>query len=182
LLGGEQSGHIHEIGFELYVKLLEETLQEMKGEPSGTFDVKISLGPAQISKQWIGQSSERVVAYKRLSRMRTERDLELYRLELEDRFGSMPQGDEDTKSFFQIMGIKLQAQQLAISEIAHLDGKIKFKLSPQTPIDPAKLMAWVQKRRGATFSPDGSISIPAQSAPPQHLARSILNEWAEGAN
>jgi len=182
LLGGEQSGHISEIGFELYVKLLEETLQELKGEPSGTFDVKISLGQAQISKQWIGQSSERVVAYKRLSRIRTERDLELYRLELEDRFGPMPQSDKDTKQFFQIMGIKLQAQQLAVSEIIHSEGKIRFKLSPQTPIDPAKLMAWVQHKNGATFSPDGSVSIPAQAGSAQSLARSILSEWAECVN
>ncbi|MDR2560415.1 MAG: hypothetical protein LBC63_01395, partial [Holophagales bacterium] len=71
------------------------------------------------------------------------------------------------------------AQQLAVSEIVHLEGKIKFKLSPQTPIDPAKLMAWVQHKNGATFSPDGSVSIPAPSGSAQSLARSILNEWAE---
>ena len=85
LLGGEQSGHIHDIGFELYIKLLEETLQELQGQPSGTFEVKLELGPAQLSRRWIDQAAERLVAYKRASRLRNERDLELYRLELEPR-------------------------------------------------------------------------------------------------
>jgi len=59
LLGGEQSGHIHDIGFELYVKLLEETLQELQGQPSGSFDVKLDgLAPgAQLSRRWIDQAA-----------------------------------------------------------------------------------------------------------------------------
>jgi len=178
LLGGEQSGHIHEIGFELYVKLLEETLQELKGEPSGTFDVKLELGAARLSKRWLDQSSERVVAYKRLSRIHTERDLELYRLELEDRFGPVPIDDEETERFFQIMQVKVRAQRLAISEVSYSQGRFKFKLSPQTPVDPAKLMAWVQHRKNAIFSPDGSVSLPSggtDSLLPQ--AMSILKEW-----
>ncbi|MCL1893612.1 MAG: transcription-repair coupling factor [Holophagaceae bacterium] len=180
LLGGEQSGHIHEIGFELYVKLLEETLQEIKGEPSGTFEVKLNLGTVKISKRWLDQSSERVVAYKRLSRIRTERELELYRLELEDRFGPVPNNDDDTEQFFQIMKVKIQAQRLAVSEVGYSQGKFKFKLSPQTPIDPAKLMAWVQHHKNYNFSPDGSVSIPANSDSPASFAESILKEWEAG--
>jgi transcription-repair coupling factor (superfamily II helicase) len=177
LLGGEQSGHIHEIGFELYVKLLEETLQELKGEPSGTFDVKLNLGTARISRRWLDQSSERVVAYKRMSRILNERDLELYRLELEDRFGPVPCDDEETERFFQIMQVKLLAQQLAVSEVSCSQGRFKFKLSPQTSVEPAKLMAWVQQRKNATLSPDGSVSIPApDSVNPIILAQGVLRE------
>jgi transcription-repair coupling factor (superfamily II helicase) len=177
LLGGEQSGHIHEIGFELYVKLLEETLQEMKGEPSGTFEVKLELGPARLSKRWLDLSSERVVAYKRLSHIRGERELELYRLELEDRFGSVPNDDLETERFFQTMQVKLQAQRLAISEVGCSQGKFKFKLSPQTPIDPAKLMSWVQQRKNAAFAPDGSVSFPAGAGNLVQLAGAVLGEW-----
>jgi transcription-repair coupling factor (superfamily II helicase) len=182
LLGGEQSGHIHEIGFELYVKLLEETLQELKGEPSGTFDVKLNLGTARISRRWLEQSSERVVAYKRMSRIQNERDLELYRLELEDRFGPVPNDDEETERFFQIMQGKILAQRLAVSEVSHSQGRLKFKLSPQTQVEPAKLMAWVQQRKNATFSPDGSVSIPAaDSINAIILAQDVLKEFANCA-
>jgi transcription-repair coupling factor (superfamily II helicase) len=179
LLGGEQSGHIHDIGLELYVKLLEETLQEMKGEASGTFEVKLDLGVGRLSRRWLDQSSERVVAYKRLSRIRTERDLELYRLELEDRFGTVPDDDEETKQFFKIMGVRIQAQRLAVSEVIHSQGKLRFKLSPQTPIDPARLMAWVQQRKNTVFSPDASVTlgVVAENGCPILLAKSVLKEW-----
>ena len=95
LLGGEQSGHIHDIGFELYVKLLEETLSELQGQPSSAFEVKVDgLAPgAQLGRRWIDQAAERLVAYKRISRLREEKDLELYRMDLEDRFGHVPEDD-----------------------------------------------------------------------------------------
>jgi transcription-repair coupling factor (superfamily II helicase) len=177
LLGGEQSGHIHEIGFELYVRLLEETLQEMKGEPSGTFEVKLDIGTAKLSKRWLDQSSERVVAYKRLSRITTERDLELYRLELEDRFGTVPGDDNETKLFFSIMHVRVQAQRLAISEVSAQDGKIKFRLSMQTPIDPVKLMSWVKNRKNATFSQDGTVSLSGGTDDTVRFVAEILKEW-----
>jgi transcription-repair coupling factor (superfamily II helicase) len=182
LLGGEQSGHIQEIGFELYVRLLEETLQELRGEPSGSFDVKLDFGPARLSRRWLDQSSERVVAYKRVSRVRDARELEHYRLELEDRFGPVPEGDKETELFFQVMRVKLQAQRLAVCEVSFTQGRLRFKLSPQTPIDPAKLMDWVQKRGGASFSPDGSVAVPIGEAegPPPILACAILVEWEGG--
>jgi len=179
LLGGEQSGHIQEIGFELYVRLLEETLQDLKGEPSGTFDVRMDFGPARLSKQWLDQSSERVVAYKRVSRIREPRELEQYRLELEDRFGPVPKGDDETERFFQAMQVKLLAQRLAVSEVSFALGQLRFRLSPQTPIDPPKLMAWVQGRSGASLSPDGYVTVPVTGAEPPLLAQAILNEWAE---
>jgi transcription-repair coupling factor (superfamily II helicase) len=189
LLGGEQSGHIQEIGFDLYAKLLEETLQELKGEPSGSFDVKLDLGPARLSARWLDQASERVVAYKRISRIRDAREMEAYRLDLEDRFGPVPRGDEETEAFFQMMKVKLRAQRLAVCEVSFSAGALRLRPSPQTPMDPVKLVAWVQGRRGARFSPDGSVTLPAAPAgtspgaalaAPALLAEAVLAEW-EGA-
>jgi len=182
LLGGEQSGHIHDIGFELYVKLLEETLQELQGQPSGTFDVKLDgLAPgAQLSRLWIDQASERLVAYKRISRLREERDLELYRLDLEDRFGRIADDDAETLRFFELLKVKLRAQFLAVSEVAVDKGQLKLRLSPQTPLDPVKMMAWVGSQRGASLSPDGAVRVPVQGLQdgPIHQAQRILLEWA----
>jgi transcription-repair coupling factor (superfamily II helicase) len=181
LLGGEQSGHIHDIGFELYVKLLEETLQELQGQPSGTFDVKLDgLAPgAQLSRRWIDQASERLVAYKRISRLREERDLELYRLDLEDRFGRITEDDADTLRFFELLKVKLRAQALAVSEVAVEKGQLKLRLSPQTPVDPVKLMAWVGAQRGASLSPDGAVRLPVLGSQegPILQAQRVLTEW-----
>jgi transcription-repair coupling factor (superfamily II helicase) len=180
LLGGEQSGRISDIGFELYVKLLEETISELQGQPTGTFEVKLELGAAQLSRSWVDQASERVVAYKRASRLRSERDLELYRLELEDRFGQLPQEDEDSARFFEILRVKLRAQALAVSEVGVDSGRLKLRLSPQTPLDPQKLMAWVRNTKGAQFNPDGTVLLPLQGRDPGPIfqAQRVLEAWA----
>jgi transcription-repair coupling factor (superfamily II helicase) len=182
LLGGEQSGHIHDIGFELYVKLLEETLQELQGQPSGSFEVKVDgLVPgAQLGRHWIDQASERLVAYKRISRLRDEKDLELYRLDLEDRFGRIADDDPETIRFFELLKVKLRAQHLAVSEVAVDKGMLKFRLSPQTPLEPAKLMAWVGRTKGASLSPDGAVRLPVLGTQdgPLLQAQRVLAEWA----
>jgi len=180
LLGGEQSGHIHDIGFELYIRLLEETLQELQGQASGTFEVKIELGPAQLGRRWIDQAAERLVAYKRASRLKTERDLELYRLELEDRFGQVPQDDEDSARFFELLKVKLRAQAIAVSEVTLDKGRLKLRVSPQTPLDPTKLMAWTRTQKDAQLTPDGSVLLPVQGHEygAIHLAQRVLEEWA----
>ncbi len=182
LLGGEQSGQIHEIGFELYVKLLEETLQELQGQPSGTFEVKLDglSGGAQLSRHWIDQASERLVAYKRLSRLRSEQDLELYRLDLEDRFGRVAEDDEGTQRFFEILKVRLRAQALAVSEVTVDKGRLKLRLSPLTPVDPVKLMAWVRTQKDAQLNPDGAVLLPM---PPSEggairQAQGVLAVWA----
>jgi transcription-repair coupling factor (superfamily II helicase) len=181
LLGGEQSGHIHDIGFELYVKLLEETLQELQGQPSGTFDVKLDnlAAGAQLSRRWIDQAAERLVAYKRMSRLRDEKDLELYRLDLEDRFGRISEDDPDTLRFFELLKVKLRAQHLAVSEVGVEKGQLKFRLSPQTPLDPAQLMAWTGRTKGASLSPDGTLRLPllGTAEGPLLQAQRILLEW-----
>ena len=181
LLGGEQSGHIHDIGFELYIKLLEETLQELQGQASGTFEVKIELGPAQLGRRWIDMAAERLVAYKRASRLKTERDLELYRLELEDRFGQVPQDDEDSARFFELLKVKLRAQAIAVSEVSIDKGRLKLRVSPQTSVDPGKLLAWVRARKDAQLTPDGSVLLPVQGHEygAIHQAQRVLEEWAK---
>ena len=182
LLGGEQSGHIHDIGFELYVKLLEETLQELQGQPSGSFEVKLDgLAPgAQLGRRWIDQAAERLVAYKRISRLREERDLELYKLDLEDRFGHIPEDDADTLRFFELLKVKVKAQLLGVSEVAVDKGQLKLRLSPQTPLEPAKLMMWVGQTKGASLSPDGAVRLPLRgvSEGPILQAQRVLAAWA----
>jgi transcription-repair coupling factor (superfamily II helicase) len=180
ILGGEQSGHIHDIGFELYIKLLEETLQELQGQPSGTFEVKIELGPAQLSRRWIDHAAERLVAYKRASRLRNLRDLELYRLELEDRFGQIPSDDDESARFFELLRVKLMAQAVAVSEVSLDKGKLKLRVSPQTPLDPKKLLAWIGSQKGGQFTPDGSVLLPVQETGAGTVlqAQQVLEVWA----
>ncbi len=186
LLGGEQSGQIHEIGFELYLKLLEETIAELQGQPSGTFDVKLdglAAGTdAQIGRRWIDGAAERLVAYKRVSRLRDLRDLELYRLDLEDRFGQIPADDEASARFFEVLKVRVLAQRLAISEVAAQSGRLKLRVSPQTGLDPARLFAWVQAQKGGAMAPDGAVTVPlGPGGVDAHIrqAQGVLEAWSD---
>ena len=76
--------------------------------------------------------------------------------------------------------MKLQAQVLAVSEVAVDKAQLKLRLSPQTPLDPAKLMAWVGRTRGANLSPDGAVRLPLLGTQdgPILQAQRVLVEWA----
>jgi transcription-repair coupling factor (superfamily II helicase) len=135
---------------------------------------------AQVSRRWIDQASERLVAYKRISRLRDERELELYRLDLEDRFGRVPEDDGDTPRFFEVLKVRLRAQALAVSEVTVQAGRLKLRRSPQTPVDPAKLMAWVRDCKDAQLNPDGAVLLPLPSSEGSAVlqAQRVLADWA----
>ena len=142
--------------------------------------MKIDLGPAQLSRRWIDQASERLVAYKRASRLHSDRDLELYKLELEDRFGQIPGEDEESSRFFELLKVRIRAQALAVNEVSTEKGRLKVRVSPQTPLDPVKLMAWVSRQKGAQFNPDGTVLIPAPAPGADTIlqAQELLAAWA----
>ena len=76
--------------------------------------------------------------------------------------------------------MKLRAQALAVSEVAVEKGQLKLRLSPQTPVDPLKLMAWVGAQKGASLSPDGAVRLPligSQDGPILQAQR-VLVAWA----
>jgi transcription-repair coupling factor (superfamily II helicase) len=92
LLGGEQHGHIATVGFDLYVKMLGEAVQEAKGETVvEKAEVKIDLPiDAHLPESWIDREGLRLEAYRRIAEAPTHAALEDARKELEDRFGALP--------------------------------------------------------------------------------------------
>src|SRR5207249_1518453 len=92
LLGGEQSGHIEAIGFELYTQMLERAVREMKGEaaPEET-EIQLNLGlNIRIPADYIPEENQRLRMYKRIAGVETESQLSDVRAELEDRYGEPP--------------------------------------------------------------------------------------------
>ena len=92
MLGGEQSGHIEAVGFEMYTSMLEEAVSKLKGEekverPS----VQLSLGIAlRIDESYISEENQRLRMYKRIAGVENEKALEDVRTEMEDRYGPLP--------------------------------------------------------------------------------------------
>ncbi|MGZ8744483.1 MAG: transcription-repair coupling factor [Nocardioides sp.] len=93
LLGGEQSGHIADVGFDLYVRLVGEAVAEFRGGPAEdeALDVKIELPiDAHLPHDYVGSERLRLEMYKRLAEVRTDEDVDLIREELVDRYGEPP--------------------------------------------------------------------------------------------
>ena len=92
LLGGEQSGHIDAVGFEMYMKLLEEAVRELKGEEIED-DVRatVNLGvDLKIDETYVPEMNQRLMVYRKIAATRTEKDLDKVLEEIRDRYGPLP--------------------------------------------------------------------------------------------
>jgi transcription-repair coupling factor (superfamily II helicase) len=79
-----------------------------------------------------------------------------------------------------VLKVKLRAQALAVSEVTIQSGRLKLRLSPQTPVDTSKLMAWVRAQKDAQLNPDGAVLLPilGREEGPILQAQRVLAEWA----
>ncbi len=122
LLGEEQSGHIKEVGYELYQQMLEETIQKIRsGEIAGLTDSddqwapQINLGvPVLIPEEYIPDLDVRLGLYRRLSSLTTKVELEGFAAELIDRFGPLP---KEVNTLMLIVRIKAMCKRAGISRI-----------------------------------------------------------------
>lgn len=158
LLGGEQSGHIEAIGFELYTQMLDRAVREMKGEvaPEETA-TQLNLGlNIRIPGDYIAEENQRLRMYKRVAGVETDAQLTDVKSELEDRYGAMPPAVVNLISF---AGLKLLAVRVGATVIERKREQISIKFRPNAVIDPEKLMRFVSSQRGAQFTPDGTLKF-----------------------
>lgn len=119
LLGHEQSGHIREIGIELYQKLLAEAVASLKTDASPSSEGRavspqINLHvPARIPETFVADLNVRLGLYRRMGHLNTQNEVEGYGAELIDRFGPLP---EEVEALLQIVHIKLQCKQAGIAK------------------------------------------------------------------
>jgi transcription-repair coupling factor (superfamily II helicase) len=165
LLGGEQSGHIEAIGFELYTQMLERAVREMKGE-SGVevTEIQLNLGlNIRIPSDYIKEENQRLRMYKRVAGVETESQLHDVRSELIDRYGETPRA---VRNLLEYAALKLQAMRVGANAIERKRELVSIKFSQTAAIDPGKLARFVASQRGTQFSPDGTLkfSIKIDSA------------------
>jgi transcription-repair coupling factor (superfamily II helicase) len=163
LLGGEQHGHIAAVGFDTYLRLLEQTVQELKGEEAPLeVHSALNLGlDIRIPPDYIADEQQRLRAYKRIADARDADDAEKVRAELADRYGPLPQAVETLISFALL---KTRAQHTGIEAVDRRGGALQIKFHPGSKIDPAKLMELVAERDGAQFTPAGVLRLPLTSS------------------
>ena len=119
LLGEEQSGHIKEVGFELYQQMLEEAVTSLKAgitEPvADQWSPQISVGtPVLIPEEYVADLSVRLGLYRRVATVEDEQEIESFGAELVDRFGPLP---EEVKHLLQIVAIKLLCRRANVERI-----------------------------------------------------------------
>jgi len=158
LLGGEQSGHIEAIGFELYTQMLERAVREMKGE-SGVevTEIQLNLGlNIRIPGDYIKEENQRLRMYKRVAGVETESQLKDVSGELTDRYGPPPSA---VRNLLAYAALKLQSMQVGATAIERKREIVNIKFSQTATIDPGKLARFVASQPKAQFTPDGTLKF-----------------------
>jgi len=181
MLGGEQSGHIEAVGFELYTQMLDRAVREIKGElVADQAETQLNLGlNIRIPGNYIKEENQRLRMYKRVAGVESEAQLNDVRAELTDRYGEMPAA---VRNLMDYATLKLLAVRVGVIAVERKRDVVTIKFRQDAVIDPAKLAQFVSSQRGTQFTPDGllkfSMKATAAEEVLQHL-RSVLEEMAE---
>jgi transcription-repair coupling factor (superfamily II helicase) len=161
LLGDEQSGHIKEVGFELYQSMLEDAILEMKAggaERTEEFTPQISIdAPILIPENYVPDLDLRMGLYRRLGDLEDRPAIDEFAAELIDRFGPLP---EETANLLKIVEVKLSCR---LASIAKLDlgakgAVVTFAVSGFP--DLAGLLGYIERMKGtAKLRPDSKLAI-----------------------
>lgn len=130
ILGAEQSGHIANIGLELYMELLQESIEELKGQPAATnkaIEIQTPF-PSYIPSSFIEDTGLRLKYYKRLSNSSSHELINDIRDEIEDQFGLSP---EQAKNLYTILLSRTNIQHLALKSIKVLSKSIILNFDEQ---------------------------------------------------
>jgi len=172
LLGGEQSGHMDAVGFEMYMKLLEETVRELKGEEieddvRATVNLRVDL---KIDESYIPDMNQRLMVYRRIASARSEQDLDRIVAEVRDRYGPIPPSVLNLADYGRI---RILADRLGIESIDREGEKVLIRFRPQTTLDPVWLVSFVERRPDISLVPPAGLRLslkPVASAPPKRDA------------
>ena len=137
LLGSEQSGHLIDVGYDMYLKLLEEAVLEEKGEkpkPHTSCSADLSVS-ANIPERYVASPEQRMDLYRRIALVRTETEADDLLDEMIDRFGDPP---SSVSALVQVALLRGEAENAGISEIAQKGGMLRFTLGD---FDMAKVSA-----------------------------------------
>ena len=164
LLGGEQSGHMETVGFEMYMKLLEDTVRELKGEQLED-DVRANVNlrvDLKIDDEYIPDMNQRLTVYRRIASARSEEELDRVVADVRDRYGPLPTSILNLSDYGRI---RIMADQLGIESIDREGETAVLRFRPQTRLEPVRLVELVQQRADVVLVPPSGIRLTL-SVPP----------------
>lgn len=158
LLGREQSGQIAAVGFELYTQMMEETINELKGEELRvSVEPEIRLGiPAYFPDDYIPSANQRLLFYKRLANLENTDQLTEISAEVRDRYGVCP---EVVENLFKVMDLRRALIQSLVTQIIYQDSSLSLSFHADAPLDVDRLLKLADDDpRHFQFSPNGRLS------------------------
>jgi transcription-repair coupling factor (superfamily II helicase) len=163
LLGGEQSGHIEAVGFDMYMKLLEETIKELKGEEieddlRATVNLRVDL---RVDESYIPDVNQRLTVYRRMAAVRSEPDLDRIMDEVRDRYGPPP---DSVLNLAEYAAIRLMADRIRVESLDRDGHAVVLKFRPDAKLDPAWLLRVIQARGDVVLLPPATLRLDLRGA------------------
>jgi transcription-repair coupling factor (superfamily II helicase) len=174
LLGGEQSGHIETVGFEMYMKLLEQAVRELKGEEAvddvrAVVNLRVDL---KIDPSYVPEMNQRLMIYRKIAEARSDDELDRILGELRDRYGPVPETVEHLEQYGRI---RIMADKLGIESIDREAQTVVIKFRPDAHgrrLNVERLLEVVGRRRDTMLVPPATIKLDlrVQLLPVQSVA------------
>ena len=158
LLGGEQSGTVASVGFELFCEMLEDAVHELRGEPVvHEVDPELSVDvEALIPESYVAEVGVRLSLYKRLASALDEAHVDELAQEMEDRFGAPP---SETRRLVRLMALKTELRRLRVLGCEASSRQVTLHLREDTTLDPRKVTELVREKKSPyRLTPDMRLS------------------------
>jgi transcription-repair coupling factor (superfamily II helicase) len=176
LLGGEQSGHIEAVGFDMYMKLLEDTIRELKGEDlederRATVNLKIDL---RVDEQYIPDMNQRLAAYRRMASARAQPEVDRLLEELQDRYGPLSPSLVNLAAHTRS---RVKAERIGIESVERDGQTVVLKFRQDAKVDPNLLLKMIRSRKDLTLLPPAVLRMALEAK--QAAPASILQKTGE---
>jgi transcription-repair coupling factor (superfamily II helicase) len=172
LLGAEQHGQIDAVGFELYMKLLDQAMGELKGEKlqegvQTHIDLRLDI---HIPEDYIEDPNLRLWLYKRVSSATRQSGLESLKEEIVDRFGRYP---GSVANLLEYAKLRLRAQELSILSLEKKGSRVFLKFREDTPVSRQHVIDLVHRDRLLSLTPEGIMAAELSSEDSGELVQKI---------
>jgi len=157
LLGGAQSGHIEAVGFEMYMKLLEETVRELKGDLEDDVRATVNLRiDFRIDDAYVADMNQRLMIYRRIAAARSEGELTQIMEEMRDRYGPPPVPVLNLADYGRI---RVFADELGIDTIDREGSVVVLKFREKAKVDPIRVINLVRERGDLRLFPPSTLKL-----------------------
>jgi transcription-repair coupling factor (superfamily II helicase) len=158
LLGGEQSGQIEAVGFDMYTKLLDQTIRELRGQDleddrRAAVNLRIDL---RVDNTYVPDTNQRLMVYRRLAMARSLDEVSSILEELQDRYGSPP---PSVQSLAQYARVRILADTIGIESIDRDGLVVILRFRQDSPVQPAALARLLQTRGDLTLLPPAVLRL-----------------------